>query len=215
MSPKHLSRRPLTHPLRTRAVAPLRKRPDRFGRVEQLEDRTVPAILPLDLTDVVVAGTAQTEGGPDVAMRPDGTGFVVVWETPDGGGGSTDRGVFFRRYDANWQPLGLAVPANTVTTNFQNHASVGIDAAGNFVVAWQSFNQAGATSGRDIYARRFQADGTPIDSAEFLVNTTTANQQFDPDIAVDAASGKFVIGWWGGLFLQEDIFVKGYSGITI
>src|SRR5205085_2532198 len=153
-----------------------------------------PAVLPLDTADVSVAATG---GAPDIAMKPDGTGFVAVWQAADGGGGN-DIGVFFQRFDGNWQKLGSATRANTFTTDAQSHPSVGIDAAGDFVVAWMSNNQVSASSSRDIYARRYGASGTAIDANEFLVNTTTANPQNDPDVAVDPASGRFAIGWYGG-----------------
>src|SRR5207249_4531073 len=54
------------------------------------------------------------------------------------------------------------------------------------------------------------------DAAEFVVNTATAadgNDDQDPDVAVNA-SGQFVITWWGGTFLTEDIHAKGYAGVT-
>ena len=186
--------------------------------LEALEDRAVPAIIALDASDLIVANTAGTDESPDVAMRPDGTGFVVVWSAPDGGGGGGgDRGVYFRRYNSNWQPIAAAALANSVTSDTQNDPTVGIDAAGNFVIAWTSANQVSGTSGRDIYARRFLANGTAIDAAEFQVNTgITSGTQFTPDVAVDPASGKFAITWAdASVFLADDVYLKGYSGITV
>jgi hypothetical protein len=178
-------------------------------RLEVLEARDVPAIMPLDTANVAVANTSGTEGGPDIAMKPDGTGFVVAWEASDG----NQLGVFFRQYDANWQPIGGAVRANTFTTGIQNHASVGIDASGNFVVTWESQNQVSGTSGFDIFARRFNASGVAIDANEFQVNVTTANDQFDPQVAVNP-SGQFAIVWGGGPLFTEDAFVREYASTT-
>src|SRR4051812_17952765 len=109
--------------------------------LESLEGRDVPAILGLDATDVIVANTAGTDESPKVAMKPDGTGFVVVWAAPD----ASAQGVYFRQYNSNWQPVGAAVPVNTFTTSDQRSPAVGIDAAGNFVVAYTSNNQVSGT----------------------------------------------------------------------
>ena len=75
---------------------------------------------------------------------------------------------------------------------------IATDANGNYVVVWASNLQDG--SGYGIYARRFSADGTP-QGAEFRVNTTTADNQINPGVAMDA-SGNFVVTW--GSALQDD-----------
>ncbi len=188
----------------------MRRRPKSLS-LEALEDRSVPALLALDAANVTVSATAGQDQGPDVAMRPDGQAFVVAWEAPDAGG---NPGIYFQRYDANWQPAGGVTAVNTFTSTIQNHASVGMDGSGNFVIAWQSQNQVSGASQFDVYARRYNAAGTAIDAAEFLVNTTTTFDEQDPDVAVNSA-GQFVITWWGGAFLAEDVFAKGYSGITV
>jgi hypothetical protein len=50
-------------------------------------------------------------------------------------------------------PLGNEFRANTYTTGSQAPCSVASDAAGNFVVVWQSYGQDGSNSG--IFGRRF------------------------------------------------------------
>ncbi|MBS0658312.1 MAG: cadherin-like domain-containing protein [Verrucomicrobia bacterium] len=174
------------------------------------------AIIPLDTAEEVVA--APSAAAPRIAMKPDGTGFVVVWQGPDGGtaGPAGDLGVFARLYNANWQPTAAAFRVNVTTASSQWKPAVGIDNAGNFVIAWESYGQSGDAGGdTNVYLRRFQANGTAIDAADVLVNTTTTTaSQFDAAIAVDGASGRFAVAWSGGAFLAEDIFVKSYSGIT-
>jgi len=165
--------------------------------------------ISLESTDIPVSTTAGADGHGSVAMRADGTGFVVVFEAPDASG----KGVFFKRYDANWQLVQGPVAVNTFTTNDQRFPTVGMDAAGNFVIAWDSQNQVSGSSGRDIYARRFLADGTAIDASGFLVNSVTTNDQQKPDVAVNA-SGQFVVTWYGGAFLTEDVFAHGYASVT-
>ena len=188
-------------------------------RLEPLEARDTPALIGLEVADQVVAASAAAEQNARVAVRPDGTGFVVVYDAPDGGGeteGNPDRGVFVRRYDADWNPVGGPVQVNTYTAQTQNLPAVGVDAAGNFVVAWQSFLQVSGTSLYDVYARRFDFNGTPLDAAEFLVNTASAadgNTQRGPAVGVNDA-GRFVVAWWGGAVFTENVFAKGYTAVT-
>ncbi|HEY1189381.1 MAG TPA: Calx-beta domain-containing protein, partial [Gemmata sp.] len=181
-------------------------------RLEALEDRATPALIGLESNDVPVSVTGGADGNGDIAVKADGTGFVVTYKAPDASGS----GVYFKRYDANWQLVQGPVAVNTVTLNNQQSPSIGVDAAGNFVIAWESYGQdpGDATGVSGIYARRFMADGTAVDSAEFRVNTTTANNQFQPDAAVNAA-GQFVVTFSGGSFLAEDVFAQSYSGITV
>ncbi|MBU1628294.1 S8 family serine peptidase, partial [bacterium] len=80
---------------------------------------------------------------------------------------------------------------NTRTDNEQNYPVIGIDGDGNFVIAWESYEQDGASTG--IFARRFSKLGNPLGN-EFQVNTHYKNQQFQPTIAMNF-SGNFVITW--------------------
>jgi hypothetical protein len=71
-------------------------------------------------------------------------------------------------------------------------AAVAVHADGSYITAWESFEEDG--SGFGVFAQRFNADGTGIDAAPFLVNTTTAREQSAPAIATDAA-GNVLIVW--------------------
>ncbi len=78
----------------------------------------------------------------------------------------------------------------------QLRATAAMDQTGNFVVSW--YNQmlgddGGVIDPREIYARRFAANGTPI-ANEFRVNTTTTGVQGKAVAAMDA-SGDFVVVW--------------------
>jgi len=89
-----------------------------------------------------------------------------------------------------------AVPAtgeiavNTYTTGIQAAASVSMDAAGNFVVVWQSYGQDGSTY--SVFARRIGRDGTS--TGEFAVNTYTTGVQYRPRVAMNG-NGDFVVVW--------------------
>ena len=106
----------------------------------------------------------QTES--NVAMTASGA-FVVTW-TSNGQDGS-DGGIYAQRYNASGVAQGSEFRINTTTSADQALSSVGIDANGNFVVSWQSWDQEGSFD--EIYARRYSADGTAL-SGEFRVNTT-------------------------------------------
>ncbi|MEW6166796.1 MAG: Calx-beta domain-containing protein [Pseudomonadota bacterium] len=84
--------------------------------------------------------------------------------------------------------------ANSAAAAARSLPWVASDAAGNFVVVWQQAAAAGASP--DLYARLFDASGTPKGN-EFRVNTTTAGDQTYPFVAMDS-NGNFVVTWKSG-----------------
>src|SRR6185503_5728039 len=84
--------------------------------------------------------TFDNQAHPSVASGSAGN-FVVVWQshTEDG----SDYGIFGQRYASNGTPLGAEFLVNTHTVNNQFNAAVASDAAGDFVVVWQSYGQDG------------------------------------------------------------------------
>ena len=105
--------------------------------------------------NTTTAGTQQTtiESNQAVALAPNGN-FVVVWTGLD----ANANGVFARLYDTNGVALSGEIQVNTTTANNQQHASVAVDADGNFVVVWTSEGQAGDNvNATNTYARRFDA----------------------------------------------------------
>ena len=132
--------------------------------------------------------TGGDQSNPEVVVTPDG-GFAVVWE--GAGPGDNTGGVFFQRFDASGNPVGVETRVNTETADTQWDPAIAVDGAGNFIVVWDSLNQDG--SGRGIFGQRLDASGNPIGS-EFQVNTTTAGAQWQPDVAADAA-GNFLVVW--------------------
>lgn len=75
--------------------------------------------------------------------------------------------------------------------DFQGSAAIAISDDGSYMVTWTSLNQDG--DGAGIYARQFNADGSPA-GAEVRVNATTRGNQFEPAIATNG-KGNFVITW--------------------
>jgi hypothetical protein len=126
-----------------------------------------------------------------VAVDPQGA-FVVVWLSFAQDGSVS--GVFGQRYDAAGAPRGGEFQVNTYTTGGQSLPAVAVDAAGRFVVVWESDGQDGDLVG--IFGQRYDSAGAPI-GGEFRVNTYTTGGQSLPAVAMDAA-GSFVVVWRSG-----------------
>jgi len=128
----------------------------------------------------VSQGTDDSENS-HVAMDAAGN-FVVVWED------DYDGAIHFRRFGVDGTALGNAVAANTTALD-PVHPAIAVGAKGDFVIAWEAYD----SDETGIYARRFAANGDPLDD-EFLVNVTEAEQQHGPRVAVDV-DGDFAVGW--------------------
>jgi hypothetical protein len=88
-------------------------------------------------------------------------------------------------------PQGNEILVNTTTLNTQSNPSVAIRSSGEFVIAWDSWNQDGGDRG--VYAQRFDATGNK-NGTEFRANTTLAYSQAKPRVKY-FSDGKFVIIW--------------------
>ncbi|MEQ1762822.1 MAG: peptidoglycan DD-metalloendopeptidase family protein [Pyrinomonadaceae bacterium] len=115
--------------------------------------------------------------------------FIVAWHSSQQDGSGF--GVYARRYDTSGNPIGSEFQVNTFTANNQFVPRIGRDATGSFTIVWESQNQDG--SGYGIYGQRYNASGVSLGS-EFRINTTTANDQHDPFIAMEP-NGTFVVVW--------------------
>jgi hypothetical protein len=125
---------------------------------------------------------------PAIAMDAAGN-FVVTWDSFIGGSVMND--VMGRRFTAGGVPIGLDFRVNQYTTNNQDHSRVASDAAGNFVVVWESYGQ--GTTESHVFARRFAANGAPIGD-EFRVDPAGSGNHNSPDVAVED-TGAFLITW--------------------
>ena len=141
----------------------------------------------------------ETESGSQVDVRLaalDNGGFAAVWS--DSGNDGSGYGIFGRRFDAS----GTAIDANDFQVNSAisgTQADAGITGLpdGGFIVTWTSASASGDTSSYGVAGQRFDASGNKI-GTEFLVNTTTANQQKYPYVtALD--DGDFVVAWGSDL----------------
>jgi hypothetical protein len=130
--------------------------------------------------------TTNDQLGASVAFDPTGD-FVVVWSSDLQDGSSA--GAFGKRYDANGMAVGGEFQLNSYTTGIQGPLAVEFDAGGSFVVALASSDG----DGFGVFARHFDAGGTPL-GPEFLVNAYTTGNQLSADLAMGPA-GTFVIVW--------------------
>lgn len=157
-------------------------------RSEPLEGRTMLTVLPL--ADEVRANALSISQSANlnmgVANDADGN-YVVVW---NGYNGSNSE-IYARLYNASGTALATEFVVNTTTTGVQKTPGVAMDADGNFVVVWVSDGQDG--DGYGIYGQRFNAAGA-AQGTEFLVNSFTTNDQFQPAVAMDV-NGDFVVAW--------------------
>ena len=120
--------------------------------------------------------TSSTQNQVEFAAKADG-GIVAVY-TDQGGADGSGRGVFLREFDNGGTALGASVPVNVETSSTQSDAAVTVLSGGRVVVTWTSTasGSAGDGSSNGVFARVFEANGTPV-GGEIPVNTTTQNAQ--------------------------------------
>ncbi|MEL7166399.1 MAG: hypothetical protein AAGL96_13095, partial [Pseudomonadota bacterium] len=135
---------------------------------------------------------------PSVATFADGS-FVIAWASWQGTNGYD---IAFQTFDASGTPTGTEIIANSLVTNEQTLPEVVVLADGNIALTWRTFDASGSNT-QDIATRVFQPDGTPV-SAEILVNSSTAGNQTNPDIAA-LDGGGYVVVW------QDQIGLDGSS----
>jgi large repetitive protein len=140
---------------------------------------------------------------PDVAGHA--SGFVVVWQGPDGDG----TGVFARRFSSSGAALDGELRVNESTAGGQLEPAVAASPSGSVVVVWTSPAEASDHFG-GVRGRRYAADGSPV-GAEFPVNSYTTNTQWQPAVA-RADDGSFVVVWAGdGSGDANGIFGRRFS----
>jgi hypothetical protein len=87
----------------------------------------------------------------DVAVGGQGN-FVLVWEVPVPGTGSSRSNAFVRRFKSDGTPLGPQLRVNERMQGLQSVPRVAIGADGGFVVVWQRTSAANIS---DIFVRRY------------------------------------------------------------
>ncbi|MBW4659954.1 MAG: hypothetical protein KME15_14870 [Drouetiella hepatica Uher 2000/2452] len=146
--------------------------------------------------------TSGDQANSTIAMNSSGN-FVIVWESS---GQDDGKGIYAQIYESNGRRVGSEFQVNSTATGNQDQPTVGIDAAGNFVIAWRS--QDSDNSG--IYAQRYSANGNSR-GREFQVNSTSGGTQTTPSLGMDAEGG-FIITWASnGQGSGFDIYAQRYN----
>jgi len=135
----------------------------------------------------VNTATARDQRSPSAAMDDQGN-FIIVWQGAD----SDRNGVFAQRFNSLGEKQGGELPVNTLTADDQHDPSIAMDAAGNWVVSWTSFDYTNNLS--RIYARRFDPSGNPQDASEFPVSPSPFDGVQYSAVDMDG-DGDFVITW--------------------
>lgn len=163
-----------------------------------LQDRTAKAVMAMrfDPNGVALGEPFQVNeidfGSvtcPAVAMSASGD-FVVAWDGDPNRAGDDD--VHARCFDPNGVARTDQFTVNTLCDGAQQWPRVAIDDANEFVVVWQH-EHADPNVATDIWARRFDAAGSPVGD-QFQLNGYVAGKQQSPDVAI--AAGDLLVAVW-------------------
>jgi hypothetical protein len=170
-----------------------RVRPNRTRRpaatlgLVPLEERVLPSLTPL--------GEFQPHMGTDrlaPAVAADANGnFIVVSQGPETPAGQGIYGQMFRANGASHGPE-FRINQDNQSTSYAPAVAMAPD--GRFVVAWFQFDvNYGGVNNWEVFARRYNADGTPMGD-EFIVNTEHDAWQYYPAVAV-ASDFSFLVAF--------------------
>ncbi len=137
---------------------------------------------------------------------------MVAWSRYSEEDGLLD--VYARRFGSDGAPFGPEFRVNQITLSDQGFPAVAMDAQGNFVVAWSSYDPTYETDARwDAKARLYRADGTPVGN-EIYLNQEKFNDQIGPQVAF-ASNGTFFAAWasanQAGHDSNYDIYARRFS----
>ena len=163
-------------------------------------------------------GTQQVfKGGNSSVAVHDNGDYVVVWHS-EGSDGQID--LMMRMYDFSGRPISDQMEVSQDSTQDHGGGSVAMDGNGNFVVTWISRD---GSSEFDVFARRFDANGTAIGNAFRVTDDSlgTMTDDFDhlnqlnPSVSMND-SGEFAISWSGGRMTPlgeklSDIYVRTFA----
>jgi hypothetical protein len=152
------------------------------------------AMAPVGSSFQVNTYTTGFQGGPKIAVAPDGKTFVI-WSSQGSPSTDTDAvAVLGQRFDSSGSPLGTEFQVNTYTTGGQSASDISAASDGSTIVIYDSDGSAGTdTLNGAILAQRYDATGAPL-GTEFQVNSYTTGLQFSSSVSFNA-DGSFVAAW--------------------
>jgi cysteine-rich repeat protein len=139
--------------------------------------------------DTRVNTSTGPQSNPAVAAAPDGT-YLVVWEHDTGTATSPGKDIAGRRFAADGTPIGNEFTVNAANTNFQDQPAIAVAPNNVVLVVWRDSRTNPALP--DIRGRRLSSDGTPLDTDDLLINTTSTRRHGAPVVTADAGGGFFV-----------------------
>ena len=131
--------------------------------------------------------------------------FVLTWTSGNGESGVAD--IKAQVFDATGAKVGSEFLVNTTTVGGQNLSTISGLTNGGFVITWVDGSGLGGDSSiSSIKAQVFDAAGGKV-GGEFLVNTTTEDQQNFPTVT-GLSNGGFVVTWQdsNGLSIKAQVF---------
>jgi len=135
----------------------------------------------------VNAAGAGNQTEPAVAMSRGGD-FVVVWHGP----GLEEEDIFLRLFDSDGRPQSDEMLVNLAAAGRQVYPAVAADAAGRFVVAWESQTAEEDVERTCIRAQLFDPNGAGL-GPEIVVHDDEADNRY-PDVAMNGRGG-FAATW--------------------
>ncbi|MEM0999315.1 MAG: hypothetical protein AAGN35_19820, partial [Bacteroidota bacterium] len=143
-----------------------------------------------NLNSEVLVNTTEAgfQGYPDVAVADDGS-YVVVWQSYNQDASGTN-GVYGQAFDVSYTATGNEFLVNTTTARNQQEPAIGMDSAGNYIVAWADFD--GTNSVYNIYAQRYTT-GSVASGSDFQVNSSSASGCDHPRVAVTKEGSEFIV----------------------
>ena len=146
-------------------------------------------------TEFSVSASQDGQDNPDIASDSQGR-FVVVWGSQNIG----VQGIECQRFDSGGNKAGT--PVTIATGNYPlNIPKVAFDSRGNFFTAWID-GRDDATNSLDIYAARFDPNGTAIGSQIAVVTDPKVQEQ--PTIAIDGRDN-CLISWRDGQLTDDRV----------
>jgi len=125
--------------------------------------------------------TSNEQKIPSIAMDADGD-FIIAWNSAyQDEPASPFGGVYAQRYSADGNEAGREFLVNTYTSESQINPSIAMDADGDFVIAWESYNQDSSNTW-GVYAQRYKGASQTVD----------LNLVVQDDVDPVAAGGSFV-----------------------
>ncbi len=154
---------------------------------------------------------ALQQSQPAVAVTANGDAIITY--TGDTSGSDATDNIYARTVNLrtmNWSAGSYLVNGNGSDAKDQNNSSVAVDGSGRAIVTWQSKGQDFGSSW-GVYARFFDVAGKATVGSEFIANTLTVSNQYNPTVSTNSA-GQFVIAWTDDL-LNEGVFAQLFSSV--